>query len=167
MERIEVARYDSPVGELVIGSIGEWLCLCDWSRSNRHDFNVHRLESHLHAEFEEGGSAIIMEAIRQLEEYFAGLRERFDIPILFCGTDFQRRVWMELINIPYGETISYSELARRVVCPKGIRAVASAVGSNPISIIAPCHRIIGSDNTLTGYAGGLDAKRYLLSLEKR
>ena len=108
---------------------------------------------------------IIEKAIKQLDEFFAGKRQEFDIPLLFVGTDFQKKVWSELLKIPFGETISYGKIATRIGMPKAVRAVANANGANAISIFAPCHRVIGSDHSLTGYGGGLDAKRELLELE--
>jgi methylated-DNA-[protein]-cysteine S-methyltransferase len=103
---------------------------------------------------------------QQLEEYFAGQRRVFDLPLAPPGTDFQRRVWDELRRIGYGETISYAELAARSGRPTAIRAAGAANGANPISILIPCHRVIGSHGALTGYSGGLAAKRLLLDLER-
>lgn len=108
---------------------------------------------------------VIQEAIKQLEDYFSGNRKTFDVPLSIVGTDFQQSVWKELMEIPFGETRSYLELSRQLSNPDAIRAVASANGANAISIIIPCHRIIGSDGSLVGYAGGLDAKKRLLRLE--
>lgn len=102
---------------------------------------------------------------RQLEEYFAGTRQNFDLPLNPSGTAFQRRVWRALLDIPYGTALSYRELARRADCPKGYRAVGQANGKNPIPILIPCHRVIGADGTLGGYSAGLDRKRFLLELE--
>ena len=101
----------------------------------------------------------------QLEEYFAGTRKKFDVPLDLEGTDFQKKVWEELKKIPYGKTISYKTLAEKLGDVKSIRAVGKANGQNPIAIIIPCHRVIGSDGSLTGYAGGLDIKEKLLHLE--
>ena len=101
----------------------------------------------------------------QLEEYFAGSRRTFAVDFALRGTPFQRRVWEELCRIPYGETISYAELARRIGRPTAVRAVGLANGANPIAIVVPCHRVIGANGTLTGYGGGLPTKRYLLDLE--
>ncbi|HET6172680.1 MAG TPA: methylated-DNA--[protein]-cysteine S-methyltransferase [Gaiellales bacterium] len=103
---------------------------------------------------------------RQLEEYFAGERRAFDLPVAPRGTAFQQLVWNELQRIGYGDTITYSELAARVGRPTAIRAAGAANGRNPVSIIIPCHRVIGSSGSLTGYSGGLDAKRALLDLER-
>ena len=102
---------------------------------------------------------------RQLEEYFAGRRRRFDLQLDLRGTDFQKRCWRELLKIPYGETRSYADIARAIGNPAAVRAVGLANGQNPIAIIVPCHRVIGSDGSLTGYGGGLETKRKLLELE--
>lgn len=162
---IRVKRYDSPCGALMLGSCGDRLCLCDWQVEKHRDHVNRRLKRVLNAEFEEGTSAVIEKATEQLDEFFAGKRREFDIPLLFVGTDFQKTVWNELLKIPYGETISYGEMARRIGMPKAVRALANANGANSISIFAPCHRVIGSDHSLTGYGGGLDTKRRLLELE--
>lgn len=119
----------------------------------------------LGAEIVDSTSPVIELSVAQLDEYFSGKRHDFDIPLLFAGTDFQKMVWNALLDIPYGMTVSYSEMARRIGRPEAVRAVANANGANAISIFAPCHRVIGSDRTLTGYGGGLDAKEYLLKLE--
>lgn len=110
---------------------------------------------------------VLREALRQLREYFAGARTRFDLPLDPPGTDFQRKVWRAIAAVPAGATISYAELARRCGKPAAIRAVGAATGRNPVTVIVPCHRIVGSDGSLTGYAGGLDRKRKLLDLEAR
>ena len=111
--------------------------------------------------------ALLGEARRQLDEYFAGERVEFDLPLAPSGTEFQRRVWRALEEIPYGDTISYGELARRIGRPTASRAVGMANGHNPISIVVPCHRVIGAAGALTGYAGGVERKRFLLDLERR
>lgn len=159
--------YESPVGEMLLGSCNGHLYLCDWAQSRLRDVTHRRICSCLNAQFVGGISDVIEDAISQLNEYFEGKRTDFSIPFEFVGTDFQRRVWLELTKIPYGETISYLELARRIGNPKGVRAVASAVGANTISIIVPCHRVIGTNHKLTGYGGGLTAKQGLLTLEAR
>lgn len=163
--RIKTRCYESPCGILRLGSYDEKLCLCDWQVEKHRDHVDKRLRRILHAEFEEGTSEVIGEAMKQLDEYFAGKRRTFDIPLLFTGTEFQKKVWNELLKIPFGETISYGEMARRINMPKAVRAVANANGANSMSIFAPCHRVIGSDHTLTGYGGGLETKRKLLELE--
>lgn len=107
------------------------------------------------------------EPIRQLQEYFQGSRREFDLPLAPDGTEFQQQVWAELRRIPFGETISYGELARRINNPKAVRAVGLANGRNPISIVIPCHRVIGANGKLTGYGGGLERKKRLLELETK
>ncbi|KAB7753817.1 methylated-DNA--protein-cysteine methyltransferase [Mycolicibacterium phlei DSM 43072] len=107
------------------------------------------------------------EAVEQLEAYFAGELSEFDLELELIGTDFQRRVWAALLTIPYGETRSYGEIARQIGAPGASRAVGLANGHNPISIIVPCHRVIGANGSLTGYGGGLERKRLLLDMEKR
>lgn len=162
---IKIARCQSPVGNMILGSLGDKLCICDWDIERRRDVIDRRISRILHAKYEEGNSVTIQKTIVQLDEYFSGKRTEFTIPVQFAGTEFQCRVWSELMKIPYGTTISYGELARRIRNPKAVRAVASANASNAISILVPCHRVIGSNNKLTGYAGGLDAKRALINLE--
>lgn len=110
---------------------------------------------------------VLLSALHQLEEYFSGVRRVFDLPISFCGTEFQIRVWNELCRVEYGDTISYKELASRVGSPKAYRAVGNAVHCNPIAIVIPCHRVIGADGSIGGFAGGVDVKRYLLDNERR
>jgi methylated-DNA-[protein]-cysteine S-methyltransferase len=107
----------------------------------------------------------LSEARQQLEEYFAGERQQFDMPLHPVGTPFQLQVWWELSRIPYGATISYGELARRIEQPLAVRAVGAANGRNPLPIVLPCHRVIGANGSLTGFGGGLPTKRFLLSLE--
>lgn len=162
---IQIQHYQSPCGELLLGSYEDKLCLCDWPREQCRETIDKRIQKLLDAQYAEGESEIISMAITQLDEYFDQKRTAFDIPLLFAGTDFQKRVWNELLNIPYGSTISYAELSSQLGDPKAIRAVAAANGANAISIFAPCHRIIGSNQKLIGYAGGLPAKKHLLELE--
>lgn len=107
----------------------------------------------------------VVNAFKQLKEYFSRQRKEFDLPLEFSGTDFQKKVWDQLTKIPYGEVITYGELANRLGDKNLMRAVAAANGANPIPIIIPCHRVIGADGSLTGYGGGLDVKRKLLELE--
>lgn len=110
---------------------------------------------------------ILQSARRQLDEYFAGRRTRFELPLAPAGTPFQKSVWKALRGIPYGKTCSYGDIARKIGNPKAVRAVGLANGANPIPLVIPCHRVIGSNGTLTGYGGGLDRKRKLLALEGR
>lgn len=165
MKYIQTQLYHSPCGDLLLGSFEDRLCLCDWHTGRRRGRIDRRLQRVLDAHYEKCTSGILQEAERQLDEYFNRKRTVFDIPLLFAGTVFQERTWHWLLEIPYGETVSYATLARRMGCPKSARAVANANGANAISVIVPCHRVIGSNGTLTGYGGGLAAKKYLLGLE--
>lgn len=167
MEPIKTSLYHSPAGEMIIGSFRDKLCICDWAAEKRRATIDGRICRHLNAEYEEGSSSLIDDTILQLDEYFAGKRMAFSIPLVFTGSPFQCRVWDELLKIPYGTTLSYAELAKRIGNPKAVRAVASANAANPISILVPCHRVIGSNHKLTGYGGGIEAKQNLLSLEAR
>ena len=114
-----------------------------------------------------GSSAVLEKAASQLLEYFEGTRKIFDLPLKFGGTAFQNRVWRELLSIPYGETISYKTLAERTGNAKACRAVGMANNKNPIPIVIPCHRVVGANGSLTGYASGLDVKKFLLELEQK
>ena len=158
--------YASPCGELILASTGDELCLCDWNGMPCAGRNRHRIERYLQAEFCTESSAVLEETKRQLDAYFAGHRKEFCIPLHPVGTDFQLRVWRALLDIPYGETRSYMEIATAIGHPRGVRAVAQAIGANGIGILIPCHRVIGSNHSLTGFTGGLDKKAWLLDLER-
>jgi methylated-DNA-[protein]-cysteine S-methyltransferase len=150
-------HFESPIGRLLLTSDGTALTGLYMEPSRkaqstdgwRHDANIAPLSA----------------AVRQLSEYFSGTRREFDLPLRLQGTPFQQRVWRELTEIPFGETLSYGQLAKRIGKPSASRAVGLANGSNPISLIVPCHRVIGADGTLTGYGGGLERKRWLLAHE--
>ena len=163
--KVNIQYYNSPCGELVLASAGDELCLCDWNEMPCAERNKRRLSRLLHAEFVMEPSAVLERTMKELDEYFAGKRKNFDILLHTVGTDFQKRVWQALLEIPYGETRAYKDIAKKVNNVKGVRAVAGAIGANGISILIPCHRVVGSDHSLTGFAGGLDAKRLLLETE--
>lgn len=164
--RILLRRYQSECGDLMLGAYDGRLCLCNWSSEIHPGRIMLRLQRMMHADFVIGHSEVTDEAARQLDQYFSGLLTAFTIPLLFVGTSFQQIVWREVMEIPYGTTISYRDLAQRLGMAKSVRAVANANGANAISIFVPCHRICGSNGSLTGYSGGLEAKRFILSLEK-
>ena len=150
-----------------IGSpVGQLLLVADEAGLGRIDFVDGRHPARPEATWE-NDPAPLRETVRQLEAYFAGKLESFDLPLAPEGTQFQQIVWKRLCEIPYGKTISYGELARRIGNPNASRAVGLANGSNPIPIIIPCHRVIGSNGKLTGYGGGLPIKEKLLALERR
>lgn len=163
--KIIIDTYLSPCGELLLGSYEGKLCLCDWNVPDRREKTDKRIMAELDAEYMQGSSEVLQLAKGMLDEYFARQRRTFDIPLLFVGSDFQKQVWEALQGIPYGSSCSYRDLAASIDNPKAVRAVAAANGANAISIIVPCHRVIGTDGSLTGYAGGLQAKRFLLDLE--
>lgn len=162
---IKYQHFNSPVGELVIGEYNGEIVLCDWRYRKMRKTIDQRITSALNTNLEKSTSPLIEQCIYQLNQYFGGERRIFDLPISLVGSDFQKQVWNELLKIPYGEKASYMDLAKKLNNEGAIRAVASANGANALSIIVPCHRIIGSDGDLTGYAGGLNAKKKLLELE--
>jgi len=166
MSDITFRHFVTPFGELVLGSHKDELCLCDWRYRRMRAAVDTRVQRGLRGAFVEGTSRVIEEAIHQLNAYFAGERTTFDLPLRLVGTKFQQGVWNALLAIPYGTTSTYASLTASVAEPTAIRAVASANGANALSIIVPCHRIIGSSGELVGYAGGLPAKRKLLQLER-
>jgi methylated-DNA-[protein]-cysteine S-methyltransferase len=151
-------RIESPLGPLTLVGDNDSLREINFAKSDR--------AAAADRDWQDDSSAF-NEIVRQLRAYFAGELESFNLPLAPQGTSFQQRVWKELCEIPYGETISYGELARRIGNPNARRAVGLANGSNPIPIIIPCHRVIGSNGKLTGYGGGLPIKEKLLALEKR
>ena len=158
--------YASPCGEMLLGDYQGHICFCEWATVNRLDRLRRRVSNTLGVGFVNGETSAKVLACRELDEYFAAKRRTFDLPLLFAGTAFQKRVWNALSEIPYGAPVSYQEVARRVGRPTAVRAVANAVGAKSLSIIVPCHRVIGSDRSLTGYAGGTEAKSMLLRLEQ-
>lgn len=158
MKRYVSKVIGSPVGPLTLVASSAGLAAILWKDDNPRRARLGKVT-------EDEGNAILLETQRQLGEYFAGQRRVFTVELDFAGTEFQRRVWMALLTIPYGETRSYGEIARQIGSPAAVRAVGAANGRNPISIIAPCHRVVGSTGKLTGFAGGLQTKAQLLALE--
>ena len=192
MEKVYCRELDTPVGQVILGAMGGKLCLCDWKNSKRRMQNANRVKRLLKAELvditlsqeeleslaEASKSESLAEASalqeslsvldkteKELAEYFACSRQSFDIPLLLAGTDFQKSVWQALKEIPYGEVVTYMDVSHSIGNPQAIRAVSQAIGSNPLSLLIPCHRVVGSNGALTGYAGGIEAKRWLLELE--
>ena len=195
MLKVKVYEYDSPCGKLWLAARKGNLCLCDWAGSKNISDILSRLSKALEVEFilpespvdgtvgsaqadpspepakparktrVEKPSKVIVSAMKQLGQFFSGRRKTFNIPYQMAGTPFQNAVWKSLLDIPYGKSVSYAEVAAMAGYPKAIRAAANACGDNALSVIIPCHRVIGSDTGLTGYGGGLGAKRYLLDLE--
>ncbi|MCD0503030.1 methylated-DNA--[protein]-cysteine S-methyltransferase [Bordetella petrii] len=151
---------DSPVGQLKLVARHSKLAAILWENDKPKRVPLGTLH-------EDPQHPVLLEAERQLAEYFAGKRDRFDLPLDFAGTEFQKQVWQALLTIPYGETRSYRDIARQIGREQAVRAVGAANGRNPLSIVAPCHRVVGASGALTGFAGGLRAKALLLELENR
>ena len=149
---METITFDTPIGPLTATADDQAL-----------------VELHFTVERPSGQarSPVLHQTITQLNEYFSGTRRTFDVPLAPRGTEFQLAVWNELLRIPYGHTVSYAEIAHRIGRPSAIRAVGAANGANPIPVIVPCHRVIGSNGSLTGYGGGIERKQWLLALEGR
>lgn len=160
-----IRPFRTPYGELLLGSFGDELCLCDWRHRRMRDAVDARIQRGLGTAYQDGSSPVIEAAMAQLDAYFAGARTAFDLPLRLVGSAFQQRVWEALLTVPYGTTTTYAGLTVRVAEATAIRAVAAANGANALSIIVPCHRIVGSSGELVGYAGGLPAKQKLLRLE--
>jgi methylated-DNA-[protein]-cysteine S-methyltransferase len=152
--------FESPVGPLILIGEENFLCGVIYKRAWLG------FKNHFEP-LEERESKILEETKRQLAEYFSGQRKRFDLPHKLTGTSFQNRVWASLGKIPFGETRTYKEQASAIGSPGAARAIGRSDGLNPICIVLPCHRVVGSDGALTGYSGGLEAKRFLLELEKK
>lgn len=162
---LNVARLDTPVGKMLAVFDAEGLCLLEFADQTRLQRELDQIHTALSANFSWQKSVYHDVLQHELAEYFAGRLKRFTVPLHMVGTDFQRQVWQVLQTIPYGATLSYKEEARQAGNVRAVRAVAAANGQNKISILIPCHRVIGSDGRLTGYAGGLARKKFLLDLE--
>ncbi|MBC7227112.1 MAG: methylated-DNA--[protein]-cysteine S-methyltransferase [Thermoflexales bacterium] len=158
------ATTDSPFGPLMLLATPTGLCRVGLPGESRASLEAWAARW-VGPEPPEENPAAFSDAFVQLREYFSRIRREFDLPLDLRGTPFQRRVWEELRRIPYGQTVTYGELARRVGRPDAARAVGQAVGANPIPIILPCHRVVGANGSLVGYGGGLDIKAALLRLE--
>ena len=180
MQKVKIYEYESPCGKLWLAAKKGNLCLCDWAGSKNLTDTLSRLSKALDIEFilpetapvedkkkarPEKPAKVIVSAKKQLGQFFNGRRKTFNIPYQMAGTPFQEAVWKSLMDIPYGKSVSYADIAAKAGYPKAVRAAANACGDNALSVIIPCHRVIGSDDGLTGYGGGLGAKRYLLDLE--
>ncbi len=151
-------RYASPLGPMIVAATAHGLAGL-WFEGQKHLPDTHTWP-------QQPGHPVLRQAVAQLAEYFAGHRTRFDLPLdLQGGTAFQRAVWTALLGIPAGQTVSYGAISQRIGKPAAVRAVGAAVGRNPVSVVVPCHRVLGGDGALTGYAGGLERKTALLRLE--
>ena len=164
-DNISISYWKSPMGELILGDYQGKLCLSDWRYRKMREQIDQRICKGIGAVFIEEENTLIKEVKKQFLAYFSGKLNEFDLPLLLVGSDFQKQVWETLMEIPYGKTLSYLQLSRQLKNEKAIRAVASAHGANAISIVVPCHRIIGNSGELVGYAGGVCTKQKLLELE--
>ncbi len=162
---ISTTTIETPLGAMVAAGGERGICLLGYADSQHLTLQLRQISRALGSPIIEGRTELLDELERQLAEYFSGGRKKFDLPLDPIGTGFQKTVWDSLLRIPYGETVSYGEQAAMVGRPTAFRAVAGANGRNKISILVPCHRVIGSDGSLTGYGGGMERKRRLLELE--
>ena len=166
MKFINIQYCKTKFGELILGSFEGKLCLLDFRYRKMRKSVDERIKKGLNANFVENNTVIIEKTRAELEEYFHGNRKEFDVPLQMVGTDFQKSVWEALLRVPFGTTSTYLQLAKNIKNEKAGRAVAAANGANSMAIIIPCHRIIGSNGELVGYAGGLPIKKRLLKLEQ-
>lgn len=166
MNTINIQYFKTKYAEFILGSFDDKLCMVDFRYRTKRETIDNRLKKHFKSIFIEQDDEILKKTRKQLNEYFNYERKQFDLPIITAGSQFQNEVWNALIKIPYGQTCSYLNLAKNIGNEKAVRAVANANGANCIGIIIPCHRIIGSNGELTGYAGGLPLKKRLLKLEQ-
>jgi len=166
MNQINIQYHQTAIGKLRLGSFNQQLCLVNFSSDNLESKVTCKLRHELEAQFNHQTDNILEQTKIEIDEYFAGTRQKFTIPLLTVGTIFQKNVWNALLQVHYGTTLSYSEQAQAINNAGAARAVGSANGANSIAIIIPCHRIIAADGSLGGYAGGLEIKKFLLQLER-
>lgn len=160
-------EFDLDIGKVLLGAMDEAICFLEFVEPGHRDQQLQRLATDFDADLQSRDSALLASGRQQLTEYFAAKRQHFDLPLGMHGTPFQARVWQALIEIPYGETCSYGDIARRLGQPQAMRAVGAANGRNHIPIIIPCHRVINADGSLGGFSSGLWRKQKLLELEAR
>ena len=163
---IYFATISTPLGEMYTCSVEEGICLIEFTDRKNLDLEIQQLKKQLNAEIKEGQNEHLDNLHQQLREYFEGKRKEFSVALITIGTEFQRKTWNQLQNIPFGATCSYKEQSINLGSPGAIRAVAHANALNKIAIVIPCHRVIGGNGSLTGYSGGLWRKKWLLEFEK-
>jgi len=161
--QIVYSKIDTPLGTMIAGATPNGICTLDFTDKKKNNPPFDNDSTN----YSSGQNIFIETLKKELDEYFSKKRKNFSVPLDMIGTDFQKEVWGELLNIPYGETRSYLQQAAAIQKPTSVRAVANANSRNKIAIIIPCHRVIGANGTLTGYAGGLDRKKWLIDLEKK
>ena len=166
MNTINIQYYKTTYTEFILGSYDGKLCMLDYRYRKKRKSVDRRLKKALNAKYLEKDSEVLVQTRQELDEYFRGERKEFTVTLLMLGSEFQKSVWKALLQVPYGKTASYLELSKMIGNAKAVRAVANENGANAIGIIIPCHRIIGTNGKLTGYAGGLSLKKKLLELER-
>lgn len=164
---IFIDKIATPLGSMFVGATDQGICLLEFTDRPTLERELKDLEKHLKTTIHTGQTQLTRQAKKEIEAYFQGTQKTFNVPIHAPGTLFQQAVWKALLSVPYGQTASYQQQAQKLGKPQAVRAVATANGANRISIMIPCHRIIGKDGSLTGYGGGLERKRYLLEHEQR
>ncbi|OYQ76572.1 methylated-DNA--[protein]-cysteine S-methyltransferase [Wohlfahrtiimonas chitiniclastica] len=162
---LKYVYMESPLEQMVLCALGDRVCAVDFVEEDAFS-SIQRMEKRHQMTAKAGNNAVLSQLMEELEEYFQKKRTNFTVPMVLSGTPFQQAVWQILLEIPYGQTISYKTEAVRYGNERAIRAIASANGKNPLSILVPCHRVIGSNGALVGYAGGLHRKEALLTLEQ-
>lgn len=165
--QLTTVNFSTPIGDMFACASNEGVCLVEFIERKLLEKEMADLAKRLNASVVEGDHPHLEKLQQQMKEYFAGERKQFDFPLHMPGTPFQQQVWQALLTIPYGTTRSYTEQALYINNPVAVRAVARANGMNRIAVIVPCHRVIGSNGALTGYAGGLERKQWLLDFEKQ
>lgn len=165
--QLTTVNFSTPIGDMFACASNEGVCLVEFIERKLLEKEMADLAKRLNASIVEGDHPHLEKLQQQMKEYFAGERKQFDFPLHMPGTPFQQQVWQALLTIPYGTTRSYTEQALYINNPVAVRAVARANGMNRIAVIVPCHRVIGSNGALTGYAGGLERKKWLLDFEKQ
>lgn len=166
-KHITISRINTPFGDLLAGATAKGICLLEFTDTQRIEMQLSRLKKQLNKDIVSANSEHFPRLVQQLDAYFKGQRHEFSIPLDICGTAFQQQVWAALQTIPYAETRSYQQQAIAMGNPKAVRAVANANRNNKISIIIPCHRVIGKNGSMAGYGGGIWRKEYLLDLEEK
>lgn len=167
MSQINIQYYKTKIGELILGSFDNQLCMLDYRYRKMRNTVDNRIKKGLSADFAKADDSLLQNTRIQIDEYLAGDRKEFSVPLLTVGTDFQKSVWNALKKIPYGTTSTYLQLAKNIDNEKAVRAVASANGANSIALIIPCHRVIETSGKLGGYAGGISVKKKLLKFESK
>ena len=167
MKHLTTCTISTPIGELFAAASEEALSILEFSDRGNLESRLQRWWQQANITFISGTNSILEKLSEELKRYFDGELKTFSIPLVFNGSEFQKKVWKQLVDIPYGVTYSYKELSEQLGDQNAVRAVARANGENAIAIIVPCHRVIGADGSLTGYSGGIERKRYLLNLERK